>query len=157
MVSDRKCTEQFERVKRYYERFREIEEGKAHCLNALNYEDDVYSFFINCHHLKDWIKNDPTVKVSKNDVENYVKSNFVLLVCADICNGAKHLDRIPKSIVSGKERRIESKAYSVTIKEGSSQPPTIRVRFFIDKDLDAFKVATECIQKWDEYFSKNIS
>jgi 23S rRNA maturation mini-RNase III len=147
--------EQFERVKRYYERFKEIDEGKQHCLNSAYYEDDVYSFFINCHHLKDWIKNDPTVAINKKDVEDYVKANSALLICADMCNGAKHLERIPNSIVSGKKRSIDSKVYSVAIMEGSAHPPNITIKFFID-NLDAFKVATECVQKWEEFIKKNI-
>ena len=154
MATNKKCMEQFERVKRYYERFKEIDEGKSHTLNSAYYEDDVYSFFINCHHLKDWIKNDPAVTVSKKDVEDYVKANSALRICADMCNGAKHLKRTPNKIVSGKERSIDSKAYSLAIMEGSAQPPNITIKFFID-NLDAFKVATECLQKWEEFF-KNI-
>jgi hypothetical protein len=155
MATNNRYAEQFARVKRYYERFKEIGEGKSHCLNSAYYEDDVYSFFINCHHLKDWIINDPAVAVSEQDVENWVNANPPLLICADICNGAKHLSRMPNRIVSGKERSIDSKAYSIAIMEGSVQPAKITVKFFIDKS-DAFKVATECIQKWEEFINKNL-
>lgn len=154
MATNKKCAEQFARVKRYHERFREINEGKSHCLNSAYYEDDVYSFFINCHHLKDWIISDPAVTLSNQNVENWVKVNPALLICADMCNGAKHLKRTPNRIVSGKVRSIDSKAYSVAIKEGSTKPPTITIKFFID-NFDAFKVATECILKWEEFFKKN--
>jgi hypothetical protein len=155
MSTSKKWVEQFERVKRYYERFKEIDEGKSLVRNAAYYEDDVYSFFINCHHLKHWIENDPSAVVSKIDVENWVNTNPALQICADMCNGAKHLKRIPNRIVSGKERSIDSKAYSVAVMEGSARPPSTKIKFFIDS-FDAFKVATECLQKWEEFISKNL-
>ena len=147
--------EQFERVKRYYERFKEIDEGRQHCLPSAYYEDDVYSFFINCHHLKDCIINGNTI--TKETVEDFIEKNDCLKICADICNGVKHLNRKPALIRSGKERKIEFKAYNVTISEGAgAPPPAIRIKFFIEENLDTFKVATECVQKWEEFINKNI-
>lgn len=53
-----KYEEQFERVKRWYERFRRINEGTSHEKNTEYYHDEVYAFFVNCFHVKDWILND---------------------------------------------------------------------------------------------------
>jgi hypothetical protein len=159
MATSHKYNEQFERVKRYYERFKEIDQGKPHCLPTPYYEDDVYSFFIHCHHLKDWIENDPTVSVSKQEVEDFVyanPANNALRICADICNGAKHLKRIPSKIVSGRERDIKNKAFTLNIIEGSSEPPTIAIKFAIDEGVDAFKIATECLEKWEEFIKKIV-
>ena len=49
---------------------------------------------MNCHHLKDWIKNDSAAASVANNVENYINNNPDLSLCADICNGVKHLRRI---------------------------------------------------------------
>ena len=68
--------EQFERVKRWYSRIRDIYQGKPHIFPSDYYQDEVYAFFLNCYHLKDWIKNDDTVEPSKkNNVENFINQN----------------------------------------------------------------------------------
>ena len=44
-----------------------------------DYEDDVYAFFMHCYHLKDWIKNDASVKSRMpnlgTDVEQFIKES----------------------------------------------------------------------------------
>lgn len=152
MAISKKWVEQFDRVKRYYERFKQINEGEGTSRNSAYYEDDVYSFFINCYHLKDWIENDPAVAIKKQEVENYINTNPALQICADMCNGAKHLSRVPSQIRSGKPRSIDYKAYSLSLGAGPAQ---LRIKFFVD-DQDAFKIATECMQKWED-FIKNHS
>lgn len=52
--------------------------------------DDVVHFFMDCYHLKDWLKNDPAVTLSQ-DVERYVEQSAPLCVVADVANGQKHL------------------------------------------------------------------
>jgi hypothetical protein len=54
-------------------------------------KDDVYSFFQNIHHLKDWLRHDPASHVTKADVETFIKNSSELSICADLCNGSKHL------------------------------------------------------------------
>ena len=56
-----KYLEQYERMQRSYDRFREINSRLADKVSS-DYEDDVFAFFMHCYHLKDWIKNDPSVK-----------------------------------------------------------------------------------------------
>ena len=54
-----KYQEQLERVRRYYGRFKKLNGGMEHIAPSDMYIDDIYSFFLNCYHLKDWLKNDP--------------------------------------------------------------------------------------------------
>lgn len=60
MAKTPRWVDQWERVKRWHERHGEA----RHDLGLLDVEegararDDFYSFFINCHALKDWVKND---------------------------------------------------------------------------------------------------
>src|SRR5208337_1655775 len=83
---------QWERVKRYYTRFKALNDGIEHAMSSEHCVDDIYAFFQNCYHLKDWIKNDNTAPAAKRKgVEGYVKSHDCLKLCADICNGLKHL------------------------------------------------------------------
>lgn len=62
MTELRKYQEQFERMKRWYERIKKIEQGRPHNLPSDHYHDEVYAFFMNCYHLRDWIEKDKTVE-----------------------------------------------------------------------------------------------
>jgi len=54
--------------------------------------DNLFSFFQNCWHLKDWIKNDDSIsKRVRNAVVREVEHTDRLLYCADLANGSKHL------------------------------------------------------------------
>jgi hypothetical protein len=86
-----KYQEQFERMKRWYEYFKSIDQGIPHTLSSDHYQDVVYAFFLNCYHLKDWIQNDDTLSLTKQKVEQFINQNDCMQVCADICNGIKHL------------------------------------------------------------------
>ena len=60
--------------------------------NEYDFQDDVYSFFQACWHVKDWVKHDPQVEQPVKDaIKTEAESNKRLLVCHDICNGTKHL------------------------------------------------------------------
>jgi len=56
-----KYREQYDRMKRWYIRFASLNQGRPHNVPSDNYLEDIYAFFMNCYHLKDWIKNDDTV------------------------------------------------------------------------------------------------
>lgn len=51
--------EQYDRMLRWFERFKSISEGQVHTDNSDFYEDTMRTFFETCYHLKDWVKNDP--------------------------------------------------------------------------------------------------
>ncbi len=78
--------EQYDRLRRYWDRLHAPGNVDEHRRN------DYYSFFVTCFHLKDWIKNDPTVpQATRDKVETFVGTRQSLRVCADIANGVKHL------------------------------------------------------------------
>lgn len=86
MVESKGFIEQWERVGRWFDRFKAINNGREHTMPSEFYQDDVFSFFLNCYHLKDWIKNDPSAGLLASSVEEYVSKNFALGLCSDICN-----------------------------------------------------------------------
>jgi hypothetical protein len=47
-----KYLEQYERMQRSYDRFREIKSGLPDKIPS-DCEDDIYAFFMHCYHLKD--------------------------------------------------------------------------------------------------------
>jgi hypothetical protein len=142
-------------VKRWYERFRKINEGVQHVRQSDEYQDDVYAFFLNCHHLKDWIKNDESVdEATKNKVEGFIETKQELKICADICNGLKHLKLTRQR--SGLQPRFAGRLFKLSL--GGSEP-TISIKFSIETErgpIDAFQVATKCLEAWTSFIQLNI-
>lgn len=146
-----KYNEQLDRVKRWFERFKEIEEGRSHDRQSDNYQDDVYAFFMNCYHLKDWIKNDTAASSVAGKVEDYVSNSRDLSLCADICNGLKHL--VLNSERSGEDPEFDSRKFEVGV---GTHPPTIAVHYTINTKsgpIDAFSLATKCLDDWENFIS----
>jgi hypothetical protein len=53
--------------------------------------DLLVHFYQDAYHLKDWLKNDPTVPASAvGAIEADVKIDPFLALCADVANGSKH-------------------------------------------------------------------
>ena len=84
----------------------------------VDYQDDVWSFFQNCWHLKDWVKHDPLVTPEvKERIRDAVHASRMLAIANDMANGTKHLKldepRAPAAhyhiqiITSGSESRLE--------------------------------------------------
>jgi len=81
-----KWREQFERIKRWYQRIQEIDNTKIRIS-----DDDLdfyYAFFINCFHLYDWMKKSNSIPIDK--INNFFFKNNSMLMCRDLCLGAKH-------------------------------------------------------------------
>ncbi len=162
MTKLRKHQEQFERMERWYERIKKINQGEPHNLSFLNlspgyYYDEFYAFFLNCYHLKDWIEKDDTVKLPEKEVEHFINQNKCMSVCADICIGIKHLEQ-ERSPRSGQVPKFERRELSLSLEGGPE--PIINVKLFIktkDGTIDAFELASECVRKWGEFIKDNIN
>jgi len=65
--------------------------------SAEDYVDELSHFFMDCWHLKDWIRYDaglpPKVKAA---ITSAAKKKPFLQLCADVANGRKHLELDPK-------------------------------------------------------------
>jgi hypothetical protein len=117
----------------------------------------MYGFFLNCHHLKDWVMKDPAL-ASLGDVEHFIDGCPELRICADLCNANKHfkLDRKPRSDVSP---QTGPKRVALDIHIGSPEPPVIRVKYEIETTAgtrDAFDIATECMNAWAHFLGIEI-
>ncbi len=150
MTNPRKYQEQLERVHRWYDRIKRINDGMEHDKPSECYQDEIYAFYLNCYHLKDWIINCDAAPNER--VEEFINSSTDLKLCADICNGLKHLklDRQPRS-----DQRPEfgPRRYELNIGSG---PITIAVKFSLDiksGSIDAFELATKCLESWGSFVS----
>ena len=147
--------DQYQRMVRWYKKFEEIDRGKIdNAPDYFSYHDVVYAFFQNCYHLKDWIINDARRSLSKDLVEQFIEKNECMRICADICNGTKHL-KLEKSR-SAKSPRLEP--FSIMI-QLSEKGQIHKIKYSIDTtagSFDAFKLASECVEKWEEFIEKNL-
>jgi hypothetical protein len=147
-------SEQYERMQRSYDRFRQIKPGLTDKISS-DYEDDIYAFFMHCNHLKDWIKNDRSVKARMPnigaDVERFINESEALSLCADLCNSLKHLEL--KRSGGGERPTFGRKQYRYRLNLGS-----IRLEWLVERNnkppIDAFELATECIAEWDQFLQR---
>jgi hypothetical protein len=152
----------YQRVKRFYFRFKQRHEGnvlwpKEFDLNYIYNErelilDEAYTFFIFAHHIKDWFINDKSVSIErekdkKRFIDNFINENDDLCICADICNGAKHLDIIYRSV---KRPKISSCTITALLENGQVKHKSKIIISTIVGNYDAFDIATKCLSKWEE-------
>jgi hypothetical protein len=135
--------EQLARVRRFLKRI------ETHDRSWLDYDDDIWSFFQNCWHLKDWIKNDSAVPESvRTALEDELKNWPDLMVCVDLANATKHL-QLNNPRVGAKHSH---KNYSIVV--GSSS----KVEYFIDKGdgsrVDGVTLADACVVAWEGVLAK---
>lgn len=108
---------------------------------------------MNCYHLKDWIRNDPGAGQLKENVEAWINKSEALSICADLCNGLKHLTR--ESSRSGKNPRFGPKVHRFAYGE---EPQGISVGFLIETDThcyDAFGLAGVCLLDWQAFLDSS--
>lgn len=151
----KKYLEQYERVMRWFTRLKNITEGREYNLSSDHYQDEVLAFFINCYHLKDWIKNDKSTKVTSEEVEDFVRQSEFLRVCGDICNGSKHLTITnPRS---DKNTKVGGRNFSLNFGGIFS---IFKARYKIisgKKKYDAFELASQCMEEWRRFLAeKNL-
>jgi hypothetical protein len=157
MIRPYSYREQFERVKRYYERLKQINNGIPPCKDGVyevSFLDEFYAFFVFCRHLEDWIKHDKSVNFhdKKNILRKLMDRNECLTICRDICNGIKHLEPFQY-----KGKFDNNQKVSLKIKNGKWE--SILVKHYVltrEGKKDAFELATECLNKWEEFIRENI-
>jgi hypothetical protein len=153
------------KVERYYEQARGVRlepDELRECKDALGrwiraesnqspqWQDAVYTFFQDCYHLKDWVKNDPAAP-NQSAVEKFITNSASLSLCADICNGSKHL-KLTSSRSGGTP---QLKGYEASFRPIQSSNwrkyyGTIRVESN-GKVHDAFDLAQQCISEWKTF------
>ena len=98
--------------------------------NLVEYEDDIWSFILNCWHFKDWIKNDVegVAKATRGKIEVEVNSYPALMIIGDLANRSKHL-QVSSSVSDAGEVLVQ-----VTEKNG--------------EEIPIKKLATDAMKNW---------
>jgi len=148
--------EQYRKMLRWYERFKSINNGTKHNRPSEYYQDEIEAFFINCFHLRDWIKNDQSLKITDKNkrLRKFIDESNNMKICHDICIGRKHLqlDR-PKA---DKDTRFGSRHHNLSFGGNNAIYSAKYTIISGGKTFDAFALATSCIKEWKD-FIKNIN
>lgn len=107
---------------------------------------------MHCYHVKDWLKNDPEyTSHSNSEIEKFVNDTKPLAIAADLCNSSKHLilDTRPRS---GETPTLAGRVFNLHV--GSGTPDSMNVRIAHGQDVfDAFNIATQAMESWDNFVS----
>lgn len=82
---------QLDRARRFLDRvechLEDLEE-----IDDVEFQDNMWSFFQHCWHIKDWVRHDPLVDdATKEAVIVAAHASEALMMCRDLCNATKHL------------------------------------------------------------------
>jgi hypothetical protein len=138
--------DQRNRMLRSHQWFIDCATGTAGFDSAWN-RDALFHFFQDAYHLKDWIKNDPSVPSSVQiEVETAVTKS-PLSVCADICNASKHL-----KLTTAKtgDLMTEVASQSVTVHMGSHSEHSWTVESG-GSVWDAQDLANQVVDAWETW------
>ncbi|WP_206192218.1 hypothetical protein, partial [Vibrio cholerae] len=146
----------YARASRYLERIKMVYEGvDCYFPSAEYFHDDVYSFFIFCFHIKDWLKSDTRLNISSASVEAYIKDHIELQLCADICNGTKHFVQTPGRVRTGEQPMVyRANAIITTYPLGSGISPSgavFKSSFGINTNgeiVDVLELGNRCMELW---------
>jgi hypothetical protein len=129
---------QLTRTRRYLHRLTALHD------NEMYYQDDILSFFQNCWHVKDWLRNDPSIPQDvKDKVESAALADPMLKVCYDLATAAKHL------VVRKAKANATHLHYDIVMEDGKS----VKIDTLIDSGeiapREALYVAADCFSAWE--------
>lgn len=146
--------EQWNRVKRWFERVERIENGVTNePFDAAKFKDDYLAFFQNCYHLQDWLMKDDSTNITESDVDRFIDARTCMTICADLCNGSKHLE-----LGSGGRSNEEPEMADGAIIRDNVSTGEISASYRVETnsgDEDAFNIAEECMDEWRQFLQNN--
>ena len=136
-------------MERYYQRCGNIKESKS-ISTIEDHNDIIFSFFLHCYHVKDWLLRDPkfTYRCSREHAcgesgcpECFVNGKFALNLCREICNGIKHLT--PTGAMPGRGSSFDGGVwFYVILSDGTER--------------DAFEVVAQARTAWKDFIKRAV-
>jgi hypothetical protein len=121
----------------------------GHFPDSEEYDDALYHFFQDAWHLKDWLKNDPSIGRTLTGLEDELRKHQSLMIAADMANGTKH--RLLTTIRAG--ANITEKHHIIQV---GNPKPVLQVRLLKLNDGSQHKdsdVADQAIAAWRAVFT----
>ena len=140
--------EQLKSTRRWYKKLELIYHDELESADVLEKKDIIFAFFQNCYHLKDWIKNDPSLEINKQIVEDFIKGNLCFTICGAVCVGSKHLE-----ITDGRFKEYETIGTNYVL--GDNKKHTFSI-IYDKKRIDVKKIAAECMEKWEKFIKSEL-
>jgi hypothetical protein len=139
--------QQYQRVRRYLIRIQDQDRDRT------EYEDDLWSFFQNCWHLKDWLINDDDPSISpelrdtlEHKLSDILSSSPNLRICADLANRKKH--------VKLKNPWADATARGDIKLDFTEEATPLRLEYLIsvndDSEHSALDVAKQATEEWHQ-------
>jgi hypothetical protein len=140
--------QQYQRVRRYLGRIQDQNRDRT------EYEDDLWSFFQNCSHLKDWLINDPSIAPEERDVLDHKLSDMLnaypnLRICADLANRKKYL-KLKNPWADAKDRGDIKLDFT---EEATPIRPEYMISVDDKSEHSALDVAKQALEEWHQILS----
>jgi hypothetical protein len=134
---------QWQRVEIGLQHLVAIYEGRQHDSADASY--DVYAFFLNCHHLRDWLAADKASGMSRRKATKVIMRSPYLRACADLADRTKHVEVTRYRIASDTSPTPQD----VNVHTGTGVPHRWEIAAG-DATYDALDLAANCVAEWEK-------
>jgi len=143
-------TDQWDRVQLGLARIEDIYAGRREAEGTAGASYDVFTFFVTCHHLVDWIASDAELtRSTRRKARALVSRSNELKMCADLANRTKHCALMrtqtgdPSTGPSGND---------ATVMIGRGAKHAFRVSSG-GVEQDALELARACVMSWRAFLA----
>jgi hypothetical protein len=142
--------DQWDRVVLGLDRIERIYTGRPEPDGTAGADYDVFTFFVSCHHLVDWIASDRALTNSTHrKARALVTKSADLRVCADLANRAKHCTL--RATKTG-DLSTGPSGNDVTVMIGYGLSHAFRVTSS-NAERDARDLARACVAEWTSFLN----
>ncbi len=138
--------EQWERVQIGLRRVEEIYKGRPETAGSPEAVYDLYAFFMNALHLRDWLANDPHVPADWGKVTAAMRGSDPLRICEDFAIATKHL-KVDRPQIDANTRTLRQ-----DVAVGGGQWASHAWRIAADNvQYDALDLAGDILRAWEVF------
>ena len=149
----RKYLEQYGRMLRFLAKVQAASKIHIHEQPSIfdAYRDDMYSFFQNCWHMRDWIRYDDSIpEKTRAAIRTEAERTKALLVCADLANASKHLKLTKPPRVGAEDRQLR-----ITIGADASVSWEYIIEMSDGTTVSAADAAVAAVSAWTDILNRH--
>jgi hypothetical protein len=147
--------QQLARAYRFLDRYKSFHGTPHHIGQGTSFndlEDNMWAFFWNCWHVKDWIANDPSIarEVKKALLADVHVAKHLSIV-ADLANGTKHFTATSRTKRTGAQQSVIE---FIPLPSGAFRVEHL-VRLEDRSELTAGAVASKALEEWRDILQRH--